>query len=268
MASVGDSLWPVGCARLYDGGWRQRLYLKRLGQPEQWTIPQWLQHGISNMAQQWGWRMMEVQSSLVTARGSEANDTQILTRQLTIAGKSYDLSIFPKAQGIWRFELQSSAVGGLVPGGFKLRLLSEDLLPFENNEDVATTAVERLYLEVQVSPGDGLVLGNRTAARGLRSRNFALRDLLLVVLSSRYICVSLYRWRSDSALRNHGCWFRLLSIVIEICRLDFIRLKAAASAPISSCDFWLNSSSICPILTASAVRAICRIGRMTERFNK
>lgn len=152
--AIPFGLWG---ALLEHGGWRQRLYLKRLGQPEQWTIPQWLQHGISNMAQQWGWRMMEMQPSLVTARGSEAKETPVLTRQLTIAGKSYDFSIFPKAAGIWRFELQSSAVGGLVPGGFKLRLLSEDLSPFENNEDVAMTAVERLYLEVQVSPGDGLV---------------------------------------------------------------------------------------------------------------
>jgi hypothetical protein len=152
--AIPFGLWG---ALLDHGGWRQRLYLNRLGQPEQWTVPQWLQHGISNMAQQWGWRMMEMQPSLVTARGSEVKDTQVLTRQLTIAGKSYDLSIFPKAQGIWRFELQSSAVGGLVPGGFKLRLLSEDLLHFDNNEDVAMTAVEQLYLEVQVSPGDSLV---------------------------------------------------------------------------------------------------------------
>jgi hypothetical protein len=152
--AIPFGLWG---ALLDHAGWRQSLYLKRLGEAEQWTVPQWLQHGLSNMAQQWGWRLMEMQPSLVTSRGSESPEISVLTRQLTIAGKTYDLSILPKQQGIWRFELQSSTVGGLVPGGFKLRLLTEDLSPFENNEDVAMTAVEQLYLEVQVSPGDGLV---------------------------------------------------------------------------------------------------------------
>jgi hypothetical protein len=152
--AIPFKLWG---ALLDHGGWRQCLYLKRLGQPEQWIVPQWLKHGLSNEAQQWGWRMMEMQPSLVTARGSEGMGLQTLTRQLTIAGKAYNLSIFLKENDIWRFELQSNTIGGLVPGGFKLRLLTEDLLPFENNEDVAMTAVEQLYLEVQVSPGDGLV---------------------------------------------------------------------------------------------------------------
>ncbi|MER3477382.1 MAG: hypothetical protein C4287_13920, partial [Leptolyngbya sp. ERB_1_2] len=61
-----------------------------------------------------------------------------------------------KSEDVWRFELQSTA-GALIPGGFKLRLLTEDLLPFENNEDVATNAIDCLYLEVRLAPGDALV---------------------------------------------------------------------------------------------------------------
>ncbi|MCY7368279.1 MAG: DUF1822 family protein, partial [Chamaesiphon sp.] len=44
-----------------------------------------------------------------------------------------------------------------IPCGVKLRLLTEDLLPFANHEDIALTATDRLFLEVRVSPGDGLV---------------------------------------------------------------------------------------------------------------
>jgi hypothetical protein len=58
---------------------------------------------------------------------------------------------------IWRFELRNTALAGAIPGGFKLKLLTEDLQPFENNEDVALEAVDRLYVEVAVAPGEGLV---------------------------------------------------------------------------------------------------------------
>jgi hypothetical protein len=60
-------------------------------------------------------------------------------------------------EGMWRFELRNSALAGLIPSSFKLRLLTEDLQPFENNEDIATEAVERLYVEVAIAPGEGLV---------------------------------------------------------------------------------------------------------------
>ena len=46
---------------------------------------------------------------------------------------------------------------GLIPAGFKLRLLTEDLLPFEGNEDSANTEVEQLYVEVTLEPGEGIV---------------------------------------------------------------------------------------------------------------
>ena len=38
-----------------------------------------------------------------------------------------------------------------------LRLLSEDLQPFEHNEDRAEEESDRLYVDVRVQPGEGLV---------------------------------------------------------------------------------------------------------------
>lgn len=143
-------------ALLEHGGWRQRLYQRRLGLPEQWAVKQWLQSGISALAEQFGWGATEMQSNLVWARGSEIGSQKALLRQLSIAGKPYELRVFQKSDEVWRFELQSTS-GALIPGGFKLRLLTEDLMPFENNEDVAMNAIECLYLEVQLSPGDALV---------------------------------------------------------------------------------------------------------------
>ncbi|MER3434798.1 MAG: hypothetical protein C4288_15590 [Leptolyngbya sp. ERB_1_1] len=142
-------------ALLEHSGWRQRLYQHRLGLPEQWSVQQWLQDSVSTLAEQFGWGATEMRSNLAWARGSERAQ-KVLLRSLTIAGKPYELRVFQKSEDVWRFELQSTA-GALIPGGFKLRLLTEDLLPFENNEDVATNAIDCLYLEVRLAPGDALV---------------------------------------------------------------------------------------------------------------
>ena len=61
------------------------------------------------------------------------------------------------ANNVWRFELSSLAPGGLIPTGVTLRLLTEDLQPFENNEDTATAPVEQLYIEVALESGEGIV---------------------------------------------------------------------------------------------------------------
>ncbi|MDM9381133.1 DUF1822 family protein [Chlorogloeopsis sp. ULAP01] len=49
---------------------------------------------------------------------------------------------------IWRFELYNTAPGAAIPGGFKLKLLTENLQPFSNNGDIATTTIEQLFVEV------------------------------------------------------------------------------------------------------------------------
>ena len=77
---------------------------------------------------------------------------------MIIAGQVYELRIIPKEpeNQIWRFELQSSLDEG-IPEGVKLRLLTEDLQTFENNEAVAKSTINRLYIEVALAAGEGLV---------------------------------------------------------------------------------------------------------------
>ncbi|MDF5737159.1 MULTISPECIES: DUF1822 family protein [unclassified Nostoc] len=146
---------------IQHSGWRQNLYQRRLGLPEQWSVLQWLQSGISQVAKAVGWGSFDLQLSAAGARSTQ--DTQpstILSRRLAIAGQIYELVIIPENDPnatIWRFELRNAAVGAAIPGGFKLRLLTEDLQPFPNNENVATTAVEQLYVEVALEAGESIV---------------------------------------------------------------------------------------------------------------
>lgn len=152
--AVPFELWG---ALLQHGGWRQRLYEQRQGLL-QGSILQWLQTGVSDFAQQIGWQRVD-QPSLVGARGVEQTTASFLSRQLRIAGQLYELQILPQgnpAERIWRFDL-STYLGTSIPSGFKLRLLTEDLQPFENNQRIATTAVDRLHINVALEPGEGLV---------------------------------------------------------------------------------------------------------------
>jgi len=84
-------------------------------------------------------------------------------RQLSIAGDRYTLSISPLPEhstpeaSAWRFELRSVDPDGMIPTGFKLRLLTEDLQPFEHNEDESSEPTAALAVEVLVAPEEGLV---------------------------------------------------------------------------------------------------------------
>ncbi len=157
--AIPFQLWG---ALIEHGGWRQSLYQRRLGLPEQWSVVQWLQSGVSQLAENIGWGSLNLQLlSAASARSvEEAQPQTILSRQLAIAGQIYELRIIPQTEGestIWRFELRNAAVGAAIPGGFKLRLLTEDLQSFPNNEDIAITAVEQLFVEVALEPGEGIV---------------------------------------------------------------------------------------------------------------
>jgi len=61
------------------------------------------------------------------------------------------------SDNLWCFELQSREPGARIPDGYKLRLLSEDLQPFPGNEAIASEQLERLYIEVALAPGEGVV---------------------------------------------------------------------------------------------------------------
>lgn len=145
-------------ALLEHGGWRQRLYQSRMGYPEQWSILQWLQSGVSEAAKQLGWG--QAQWQLGAAKGMTIPSVDFLSRSLAIAGQNYELRVVPRGnpdERIWRFELRNAQEGDRIPGGFKLRLLTEDLQAFEGNEDVAVNAVEHLFVDVVLAPGEGLV---------------------------------------------------------------------------------------------------------------
>lgn len=153
--------FPLWGALLQHDGWRQQLYERRQGMPEQWSILQWIETGVSNFARQAGWQRFEFQLHPGIPRDIEQIPTSpFLTRHLEIANQSYELRVEPEGvpdAGIWRFELRNAEPDGVVPSGFKLRLLTEDLQPFEKNEATARTAQQRLYLKVALAPGEGLV---------------------------------------------------------------------------------------------------------------
>ncbi|AFZ24125.1 Protein of unknown function (DUF1822) [Cylindrospermum stagnale PCC 7417] len=153
--------WALWFGLVAHGGWRQSLYQRRLGLPEQWSVMQWLQSGVSLVAETVGWGRLNLQQTAAGARSvSEVQIQHPLFRQIEIAGQLYEMLITPQAEpeaGVWRFELRHVTVGAAIPGGFKLRLLTEDLQPFPNNEAIATTAVEALFIEVALEPGEGIV---------------------------------------------------------------------------------------------------------------
>ncbi|RUS98640.1 hypothetical protein DSM106972_080260 [Dulcicalothrix desertica PCC 7102] len=145
-------------ALIENGGWRRSLYQHRIGQPEQ-SIIEWLRNGVTQAAQQLGWGNLNLQHLGAARSIEQMAPNSILARQLTIAGQIYELRIIPQVNEeytTWRFELRSGGVG-IIPGGFKLRLLTEDLQPFPDNEDIATTATEQLFVEVALEPGEGIV---------------------------------------------------------------------------------------------------------------
>lgn len=162
---VPFTLWG---ALLDHAGWRQRLYQRRVGLPEAWSVVQWFANGVSQMAQQIGWRQ-SLQAEFTGARSTETTPTSapILSRPLTIAGEAYELRLIPQGNTearIWQFELRKTVTeatidpqAARIPRGTKLRLLTEDLQPFENNEATATTPVDRLYVVVALEPGEGIV---------------------------------------------------------------------------------------------------------------
>ena len=151
--SVPFQLWA---ALLEHGGWRQRLYERRQGITSLWSLPQWLQAGISDFAGQLGWKSY----TLPAGQGMRSRGQPVrLSRQLVISGSLYELqvsSIGDAEDRTWRFELYPLG-NRLIPAGFKLRLLTEDLQEFDHNEDTAIEAIDRLYVDVMLEPGEGLV---------------------------------------------------------------------------------------------------------------
>ncbi|MBE9214110.1 DUF1822 family protein [Plectonema cf. radiosum LEGE 06105] len=154
--------WTMWGALLEQFGWRQRLYEQRLGIPKQWSIRQWMQTGVSEVARQFGWGSINLQPNLEGARGTtETPQGTTLIRKIIISGLEYELLVHPKGRiedRIWRFELRRATVGEMIPVGLKLMLLTEDLQPFDGNQVQAKTPVERIYVDVALGEDEeGLV---------------------------------------------------------------------------------------------------------------
>ncbi|AFY56920.1 Protein of unknown function (DUF1822) [Rivularia sp. PCC 7116] len=147
--AVPFTMWG---ALLEHGGWRQGLYEKRQGMQRQWSIRQWMQTGVSEFAQQFGWGSVDLQPSLASSRGTEAPTQETtLIKKITISGLEYHLSVKLRSNNqnrIWRFELRRATVGEMIPVGVKLMLLTEDLQPFDGNQAQAKKPVERIYVDV------------------------------------------------------------------------------------------------------------------------
>jgi hypothetical protein len=145
---------------LEHGGWRQQLYEQRQGLTNQWSIPQWLQTGIPSLAAQLGWGVAPLRWSSPGTRSQGRDGIVAVSRQFAIADHAYELRLLSRGNPedhIWRFELRSLTTDGRIPRGFKLRLLTEDLQPFPNNEETATAPTAQLFIDVMLEPGEGLV---------------------------------------------------------------------------------------------------------------
>ena len=139
-----------------------RLAAARGGETVKTPVLQWVQQGISELAQQLGWRQIELSLGSEGARGTattEATTPNVgLAKQLIIAERPYELKIMPLSNtGAWRFELCCLTPGCMIPEGYRLKLLTSDLQNFEGNEELATEPIGQLAIEVNLEPGESLI---------------------------------------------------------------------------------------------------------------
>ncbi|MEO0536560.1 MAG: DUF1822 family protein [Cyanobacteria bacterium P01_A01_bin.123] len=149
-------------ALIAHGGWRQQLAEQRWGLTAQRQVSDWLVVGIRQLASQFGWQQIDWQAAPAVGRGGTTDaPTAGFSRQLSVEQVPYELRILPidAATNSWRFELRCLVPGRPLPAGLQLYLLTEDLQPFEGNEEVAEQPVEQLSIEVVLASGEGLVWG-------------------------------------------------------------------------------------------------------------
>lgn len=156
--------FAIWAALIQNPTWCRRLAATRRGTRTKTPVLQWLQQGMANLTAEFGWRQIEITPSVIGARGVTTIAESIavpafgLAKRLNIANQPYELKILPLEEvGSWRFELCCLTPGCMIPAGFKLRLLTEDLQAFEGNQDMATEAVEHLCIEVDLEPEEALV---------------------------------------------------------------------------------------------------------------
>ncbi|MEL6496090.1 MAG: DUF1822 family protein [Cyanobacteria bacterium J06623_7] len=149
-------------ALLQDADHCQNLAAVRRGKAINMPVMQWIKQGLSELSSELGWRQIELTPSAEGARGKALATPQVpavgLAKRITIADIPYELKVLPLADaGAWRFELCCLTPGCMIPAGFKLKLMAQDLQDFEGNENLATEAVTQLAIEVDLEPGESLV---------------------------------------------------------------------------------------------------------------
>lgn len=153
--TIPFTLWS---ALLNHPGWRQRLGQRRRGLAEENTIGDWLRNGVSALGRQLGWERQQLQFQAASKNLSSEQAT--LMRPLQLSGQDCALevqSVGTPEEGNWRFVLRSLVPGRPLPPGCVLKLLTEELKDFEGNTSRASGNIERLFVEVNVEPGEGLV---------------------------------------------------------------------------------------------------------------
>ena len=129
------------------------------------TVLEYLKGKIATLNEQFhqDWQLITKQPCLVGAMGNEQEDSstepsKYLLRELSINGKEYKLKIeyeldndkFP----IFRFQLSPKEKYGMIPKGFKLRLLTENLEHFPDNVDEAEETRSELERKVKLEAGE------------------------------------------------------------------------------------------------------------------
>jgi Protein of unknown function (DUF1822) len=139
------------------GGWRQQLLARQAGQQLN-SITDWWQRSRSSIDSAID-SLVNWTPSTLAPIGVRSTPQDVLTRELIIADRAFQLSILPidsdSQSTAWRFVLRAEL--GLIPIGYKLILLTEDLQAFEHNDDEAIEVCSELMVEVEVEPGEGLV---------------------------------------------------------------------------------------------------------------
>lgn len=122
-----------------------------------WAIKDWLKGRISEPGLSSGYELCL--SSSGTSMGGE-NRQYIVIKSLQIAGQKYKLQIMSTpeiGENCYLFELHNTVPGRKIPGGFKLRLVTENNEGWDGNEDEAKEAKDYLRVLVTVDPGDQII---------------------------------------------------------------------------------------------------------------
>lgn len=154
--AIPFSMWG---ALITHDGWRQKLYERRIGLPEQRSLRQWFENGITELASLAGWNSLGYQAGLASRSTNTTTGAAPISRQLQIDNQQYELQIEVEGDitdGTFRVSLQSLSTPN-IPNGYILRLLTEDLAPFPDNESIATTQTASLEITVTLEQGEGIV---------------------------------------------------------------------------------------------------------------